>query len=150
MIDEDGDFYLVQGHSVIHKLKKSFVLTECDDISHLFPTPEYSPSLVALEWWNSKHCTWPTHEMLLPLVTSRTPLPGLPLPSYIAPKEFVMGPAVAFNQVTLADICLTEKWVPNQARRILRKHIENPPNRWEWSVDQVPKIKELIRAHYKA
>ena len=49
------------------------------------------------------------------------------------------------GSVSLQEICELRGWDPQKARKYLRKLVEKPGGRWEWSPEEAEKIATLIQ-----
>lgn len=49
------------------------------------------------------------------------------------------------GSVGLQEICEASGWEPSKARKFLRKLIEKPGGRWEWSPEEAQKISGMLK-----
>lgn len=47
--------------------------------------------------------------------------------------------------VGIQEICDANQWIPGKARKHLRKLIEKPGGRWEWSPEEAQKIEAMLK-----
>jgi hypothetical protein len=156
MQDTEGDYYIVSSkyapdYLVVSRVEGMYQCLECsgEDIFELHAQPQLSASKLSFEWVR-KPSTWEALMVFNEAIKAK--LPGdLPAEKEYVKKEFKLADSkVALNRISLADLCVEQKWEPAQVRRILRKNGLKPSGRWEWDKSGVSRVILLVSKEYKA